>query len=92
MDEVGETSSRNLGLVGAVRWVRRKPETLSFMEVDGRGVWVVEVCMVEIGVVFGKEVRVVLGEVELLEEELVDKGFESSDWVGLGGEGVSGED
>ena len=92
MDEVGEACSRKLGMVGAILMLVRKFETFSFMGVDGRGWWEVEVCMVEIEVVFGEEVRVVLGEVELLEEEWVDKGFESSGWVGLGGVSVSGED
>ena len=56
MDEVGEASSRKLGLVGAVLMVFRKLETLSSMGVDGRGEWVVEVCIVEIRVVwYGNE-------------------------------------
>ena len=92
MGEVGEACSRKLGMVGAILMVCRKLEALSFMGVDGRGGWEVEVCMVEIEVVFGEEVRDLLGEVELLEEEWVDKGFESSGWVGLGGVSVSGED
>ena len=92
MDEVGEACSRKLGMVGAILMVFRKLETLSFMGVDGWGGWEVEVCMVEIEVVFGEEVRVVLGEVELLEEKWVDKGFECSGSVGLGGVSVSGED
>ena len=92
---VGDALSRRLGLVGAVRWLRRRRVTFSSVGVDGRVVWVVEVCMVEIGVVFGAVVRVVLGAMEdvgLLLEERLDKRLGVTDWVGLDWVGESGED
>ena len=81
--------------MGAGRLLCRKWETFSSVGVDRRGVWVVEVFMVEIEVVLRAVLRVVLGAMEdvgLLVEEGLDKRFKVSDWVGLDWVGESGED